>query len=243
MAVKWDTVDRHEAGRLVAFSDGVVAIAITLLILPLAGLELPKPGEPGSGNPLAFIWSENSSLITSFLITWAVIMVFWFVHHRLFGQIAYVNGEILKWNIIWLFGIVILPFPGNLLQQAHFGEATSTSNRQIVGFYVASMLLISLCLSMISMQMRKHPDLLSEEARARPRQPLIVSWSFTTYLTALLVVSLIWPVAGLYGLFGLALIRPVTLAILNMPKPGPEVPPTDDSTTGSEGSSTPESSS
>lgn len=224
MARKWDEPGRHEAGRLVAFSDGVVAIAITLLILPLADIELPKAGQPGADNPLAYIWQENSSLIASFLITWLVIIVFWFVHHRMFSQIMYVNAALLKWNIVWLFGIVILPFPQNLLQQADFPKDSGLANRQVVVFYIATMFLISFCLSMMSEQMRRHPELLTEGARDRERYPRLMSWSVTTYLGAVTLVALAFPVLGLYGLIGLALIRPVTNAIAKMPKPGPEVP-------------------
>ena len=93
MAVADTLETRQDSGRLVAFSDGVVAIAITLLILPLADISLPSNDPQAQANPLAYVWAENSSLIISFLVSWFVILVFWLAHHRRFGTLDRVNPQ------------------------------------------------------------------------------------------------------------------------------------------------------
>lgn len=211
--------ERHEAGRIVAFSDGVVAIAITLLILPLANIDLPTTPE-AQQDPLGYVWQQNSGLITSFLITWIVIIIFWLVHHRVFGMMARVNDRIMLLNIIWLFAVVILPFPMNLLDQVS-GHDVSAS-RQVTIFYLGTMFVISTSLSLISEELRSNPDLYTERARHEPRTARYITWSYSAYLGLLVVVAIFDPTLALWGLIGMSLIRPVIAGIESLPKPGPE---------------------
>lgn len=201
---------RHEAGRIVAFSDGVVAIAITLLILPLSALSLPNSGDAIT-NPLGYVWQENQTLIVSFLITWAVIVVFWLIHHNVFGRIARVNTEVLAWNIVWLFGVVVFPFPMNLMNQIDgTADAGSMADRQVVVFYVFTMFVISFAMSMISEQLRANRDLLTEEAAKEPPPSRVDTWAATVYLGAVVVIALIKPGFALWSLIGMAFLGYLT---------------------------------
>lgn len=157
MAVANTLETRQDSGRLVAFSDGVVAIAITLLILPLADISLPSNDPQAQANPLAYVWSQYSSLIISFLVSWFVILVFWLAHHRMFGTVERVNPNIIRWNVLWLFGIIVLPFPMNLLDQVGSGTRHSDAGQQTTVFYIGTMFFISLMLTLMAVEIGRIP--------------------------------------------------------------------------------------
>lgn len=200
--------------RIVAFSDGVVAIAITLLILPLAGITIPQ--NEGT-DPLGFLWRENSGLITSFLISWAVIMTFWLAHHRVLGVARAINGSIIRWNILWLFAIVVFPFPTSLLSQSNIG---AHGEQQVAAFYIGTMFVISGSLTMIGHQLRVNPQLREVGVPITPaaatRGKLM-----SIYLGGLFLVSLFTGYA-LFGLVGLGLVQPATAIITKRQNASPE---------------------
>ena len=83
--------ERHTSDRIIAFSDGVVAIAITVLLLPLAELDTKD------GQVLAML-SANAQLLWGLTLTWVIIAVFWFAHHRMFDRIVAVDLVVLWLN-------------------------------------------------------------------------------------------------------------------------------------------------
>lgn len=200
---------RQDSGRLVAFSDGVVAIAITLLILPLADITLPSENPEAQANPLMFVWQENQSLITSFLVSWFVILVFWLAHHRLFGEIERINTNIIKWNVLWLFGIIILPFPMNLLDQVGPASSERVAAQQTTIFYLGTMFAISLMMSLMGREIRRDPSLLSEVGRANLNTRTLHGWFVTWYMALLLPLAWFAPNVAMWGLVGLLAIGPV----------------------------------
>jgi uncharacterized membrane protein len=94
--------------RLIFFSDAVIAIAITLLVLDL---RLPE----ASGAPLAAQLWDLSSSVLSFFMSFAVIGLFWEAHHRLFGYIERFDRTLLWLNLLFLLFIAFLPFPTSVL--------------------------------------------------------------------------------------------------------------------------------
>lgn len=72
-----------EFSRIVAFSDGVFAIAITLLVLSL-GISRDLAGDEVADA----LWDQRENLL-AFAISFAVIGRFWLVHHRFFGEVAF----------------------------------------------------------------------------------------------------------------------------------------------------------
>jgi uncharacterized membrane protein len=101
-----------ETGRVEAFSDGVFAIAITLLVL-----ELKVPRELGEGVSLAqallSLWPSYLALVTSF----ATIGVMWINHHKLFTLITRTDDVLLILNALLLLGITVSPFPTSLVAE------------------------------------------------------------------------------------------------------------------------------
>ncbi len=202
---------RRNSGRLVAFSDGVVAIAITLLILPLADISLPSDNDLAQSNPLEYVWQQDGSLIRSFLVSWFVIFIFWLAHHRMFDEVERVNSTIIKWNVLWLFGIVILSFPLRLLDQVGPGgdsvPSVHSAAQQTTVFYIGILFFISLMLSLISREIRRNPSLLTPAARENATDRTVQSWIVTWYLLALLPVAWFAPQIALWALIGVAALR------------------------------------
>jgi uncharacterized membrane protein len=101
---------RAELGleRVVFFSDAIMAIAITLLVLDL---RLPE----GSDLSLAAQLDSLGSSYFSFLVSFGVIGLFWEAHLRLFGFIARVDRALLWLNLTFLLFIAFLPFPTSVL--------------------------------------------------------------------------------------------------------------------------------
>jgi uncharacterized membrane protein len=98
-----------EFSRIVAFSDGVFAIAITLLVL---NLELPAT-IPGHDLGQA-LWDERQDLF-AYAFSFAVIGRFWVVHHRLFSSVTGFDGRLLALNLFYLGWIALLPFSSEVL--------------------------------------------------------------------------------------------------------------------------------
>ena len=102
---------QSETSRIEAFSDGVFAIAITLLILDI---KVP-PGDPGLGAALMRQWPAY----VAYLISFWFIGIMWVNHHRLFTHIHKADNALMFLNLLLLLGISAVPFPTALVA-AHF---------------------------------------------------------------------------------------------------------------------------
>ncbi len=92
-----------DSGRLEAFSDGVFAVAITLLALDLA---VPEPGPVRLVTQLADHWPSFAAYVVSFL----TIGIIWVNHHALFRNIARIDRTLLFLNLLLLFFVISIPF-------------------------------------------------------------------------------------------------------------------------------------
>jgi uncharacterized membrane protein len=105
-----------EFSRIVAFSDGVFAIAITLLVL---SFEIP---DHLHGETLVeALWGQHDDFL-AYALSFAVIGRFWLVHHRFFGEVTGFDSRLLSLNIFYLAWIVLIPFSSEVLGD-HGGEA------------------------------------------------------------------------------------------------------------------------
>lgn len=135
-----------------AFSDGVVAIAITVLVLPLVNIDLAELGP----DPVPVFLHRYGSLVAGFLISWLVIINFWLSHHELFVRVARADSALMWLSILWLLGIVSFPFPSGLIWQSPDGAEAA---RLVTTVYVAAMLWINLCTSMMWRHVGRRPEL------------------------------------------------------------------------------------
>jgi uncharacterized membrane protein len=107
--------------RVPAFTDAVVAIALTLLVLPLA--EFAR--ELGHMSP-AHWFGEHWADLFAFALSFAVIGRYWRTHHQLFGYLQQIDRTGLSINIAWLFGLVFFPVPTAMIA-AEPGLATGST--------------------------------------------------------------------------------------------------------------------
>jgi uncharacterized membrane protein len=122
-----------ETGHLEAFSDGVFAIAITLLIIDIKVPHLP----PEAANrelwaALLGLWPSLLALVMSF----ASILIMWVNHHGLFGRVQGVDAPFLFANGFLLLLITFVPFPTAVLAEYLDREAANTAAALYCGTYV-----------------------------------------------------------------------------------------------------------
>ena len=199
---------RTERGldRLVNFSDATVAIAITILLLPLVDVAVEIEKET-----LGELLSSNIGTIIAFAATFAVIARLWTAHHRIFEAATdYDNGAI--WiNFLWLASIVLMPFTANVL--AHSDLADPSVN----ALYVGTMMLSSIALLWLVIHLRRHPSLTASGARRnlRVRETTVTAITFAVVL----VLSVIFPRVGIYWLLLLIPVGVVTGALRRRQEP------------------------
>jgi uncharacterized membrane protein len=99
---------QSETARIEAFSDGVFAIAVTLLILEI---KVPSPGQEGLSAMLLKQWPSY----LAFLLSFAFIGIMWINHHRMFTHIKRSNDTLLILNLLLLLGVTVVPFPTAVL--------------------------------------------------------------------------------------------------------------------------------
>jgi TMEM175 potassium channel family protein len=96
--------------RVEATSDGVIAIAITLLVFTI--------GEPDDYSRLAHQLADRWPSLAAYVVSFAVIGVMWFNHHSLFAHIERVDRAFFYLNLLLLMTIAFLPYPTGVLGQA-----------------------------------------------------------------------------------------------------------------------------
>ncbi|MGA9370261.1 MAG: TMEM175 family protein [Solirubrobacterales bacterium] len=106
--------DRQSAefGRVLAFSDGLFAIAMTLLVVSIT---VPHISNGDSVHDLASALDDLSAAFVSFFISFAVIGRYWLAHHQFISLMEAMDGAIIGLNLIYLAFIAFLPFPTALL--------------------------------------------------------------------------------------------------------------------------------
>jgi uncharacterized membrane protein len=186
-----------DPGRLEAFSDGVFAIAVTLLIL-----EVKVADDGGSlAAQLRHAWPSYAAYAISFI----VIGVMWINHHRMFTALVAVDHTVIVANLALLLVISFIPFPTKLLGE-HLTAGTAADERTAVVLYGATMIAVSVVFPALWWSMMRNPALLKpritpEVARAELRRNLV---GFPTYVV-ITAVGFVAPKLSLAGFGALAL--------------------------------------
>jgi len=129
--------DHWETGRTEAFSDGVFAIAITLLVLDI---RVPESEFGSPWTALAHEWPAYLGFATSFITIGGL----WLVHHGIFRRLRYANTRVMRVNLLLLMAVSWLPFPTRFMAEA---MRDSDAERAAVIVYGASLLVIAALIS------------------------------------------------------------------------------------------------
>ncbi|GAB0106814.1 TMEM175 family protein [Nocardia sp. JMUB6875] len=138
--------------RVEAFSDGVMAIAITLLILDI---KVPEH-EPGHLlRELVHIWPSYLAYLASFV----TIGVVWMNHHTFFGRLRRIDHVLRWWNLVLLLGVSLIPFPtiviaDNLVHGTRQDAVVAVALYGIVG------VIMTIPWAPMWRQLEKHPEML-----------------------------------------------------------------------------------
>jgi uncharacterized membrane protein len=184
--------------RLLAFSDGVVAIGLTLLVLPLAEL-VPEAREHEQSG--FHIITENLAPIGSFLLSFVVIARFWAEHHRVFDDADRVSPGLIRLNTLWLFSIVVLPFPTEMV-------GTFAHDPFTVRFYVGTLFVSSALLTAMAVLVGR---ILSRERRLARQHP--TTGSTAGLLLLVFLITLVFPQWSYWPLLLLLLTGPLEHAL------------------------------
>ena len=127
-----------ETGRVEAFSDGVFAIAITLLVLEI---QVPQPEVTGHGSTLLPALLSLWPSYLGYLISFITIGIMWVNHHSMFVLIQRTDRYFLLISVFFLMCIAFLPFPTAVLAEY---LADPKGRRVAVALYSATFVLIAL---------------------------------------------------------------------------------------------------
>ena len=192
-----------DSRRAESFSDGVFAVAITILVfnlLPIADktappIQLTVRGPAG----LAHYWPAYLAYVVSFL----TIGIMWLNHHTMFSQVSKVDRPVLVLNLFLLMGIVAIPFPTALVADHLTGAGEHGQATVAAVTYGLVMIVISIGYATTWIYLAAHQEQLG--GRRRIHRPRLSTFRFTIgnagYLGGTLI-ALVWPLAALV-IFGL----------------------------------------
>lgn len=182
--------------RFVSFTDAVVAVAITLLVLSIIDIR------PTSSETTVWeIISDNAGQIVTFTFTFIVVAVMWQVHLRLFNKLQAFDGFVFWLNLLWLIGIVLLPWSSAL-----FGEGVMDASSKFSGgegdggagmLYWGNMAVISFAGVAIGRHARTHPELVI--AGSTYLRDYYRGFVFGIAFLAIGVLTVVNPVIGGWG--------------------------------------------
>ena len=186
------------AERLKAFTDAVVAIAMTLLILPLMESVTDVGGEGGG---VAEWLDDHAGQLFGFALSFVMIATFWLANHRVFARVERTSPALLWLTLAWMFTIVWLP-----VATAMLGSMAEDVAQKAV--YIGSLLATSLVSLAIRWYLLRHP-LLHSTADVRLRRGVLADVLTSGLFAVALVVSIALPVIGYWALLVMVLVSPL----------------------------------
>ena len=151
------TEDLNETARIEAFSDGVFAIAMTLLVL-----DLKEPHELGSRGLLHALtsqWPTYVAYVTSFF----TVLIMWINHHHLFRLIRRTDQGLLLLNGLLLLSVTFVPFPTSLVSE----YILHREGRIAALVYSGTFILIGIVFNVLWWYCSSHKKLLGEQVDSR----------------------------------------------------------------------------
>mmetsp|Transcript_19967 Transcript_19967/g.28407 ORF Transcript_19967/g.28407 Transcript_19967/m.28407 type:complete len:295 (-) Transcript_19967:176-1060(-) len=189
--------------RLIFFSDAVIAISLTLLILPL--LTAVQGATDYALTATEFL-SENKDLFLAFALSFLVVNLYWRAHDRLFHYVRKYSEGIRRLNNFFLFFIVLLPVNTSISQQLDTEEGSVLAHV----LYVSNLLLIDIILLVMNVLVRKDPRMWNPNHEPPTSLGLLILLAGLIILAMTMVVVCLVPnPAVLNILFSLVLLNPL----------------------------------
>ena len=179
------------------FSDGVFAIAITLLVLEI---NVPESAFENLWSGIAHQWPSYLAYVTSFLTIGGI----WGAHHGIFRRLQYANKRLMVINLLLLMAVAFLPFPTKLMAEAIHNEGAA---RAAVIFYGGTLLVISLLLgalwgSAVLDRSVLRPEVGEDEIRAITR----ASTPHIGFYAAVIALAIFAPRVAIFGYLVIAVV-------------------------------------
>jgi uncharacterized membrane protein len=191
-------------GRVEAFSDGVIAIAITLLVLEL---KVPAAADAAHGQLLARLLDRWPSYV-AYLAAFLTIGIIWLNHHTLLSKIARFDARLHWLNLRLLLGVATLPFPTALL--ADYVAEGGFNASVAAAAYGLTATLMALPWGFIWRHLADRPELLepgydAAHARTELRRgvlgvPIYAAATAVSFVAPLLALALYAGIAALYAI-------------------------------------------
>jgi uncharacterized membrane protein len=166
--------------RLLNFSDAIVAIAVTLLVLPLIDIE-----PPGEGETIWQVIAENSGQFTAFFLSFVITLVYWRRHHRMFDGLISFTPMLQLLNTAWLLLIVLFQFPTRMVGDSQDGGNGSAT------LYLVYLAAVGFMTMALAAYLTRHPELRSPEAYPLGSR-VQFQWGVVTNVWILAAVASIW---------------------------------------------------
>jgi uncharacterized membrane protein len=187
-----------ETDRVEAFSDGVFAIAITLLILSV-GIEQAPHGDLGTY--LVDLWPAYAAYAVSFL----TIGIMWVNHHLLFDNFARVDRPMLLLNIVLLMLIAFVPFPTHIVAEFARSEVDRRNAALLYGLTMTATAILFFALWMYGsrrlLRANADPRVVSGITRSYlPGAPLYASATLLAFLSSIASLVMFAAIALFYAL-------------------------------------------
>lgn len=174
--------------RVVAFSDGVFAIIVTLLVLDLRVPDL------GSGLSLRQALTDIWPTFVSFVISFLLVGMYWDWHRGTLAQVRYIDRNTVWLNLLFLLPVSMIPFAASVLGE-YSDQATA------LHLYGAVLITATLLRVALAVYLRGHPGLRWEVTSVQGRRlsTLAAAAPLLVYVTAMLVAAALpWLSLALY---------------------------------------------
>ena len=192
-------MDETGTARLEMFSDGVFAIAATLLVLEFSVTKGGHPPPPPLGHQLLHLWPSYLAYTTSFL----TIGIIWINHHHVMETIARVDRNFLFINTLLLLVVAFIPFPTKLV--ADYLDGASGDERIAVYAYGATLFLMAVVFNVLWTYARLDRRLIREDFPEAKVRAVTQACFVGVPLTALVFLLATWtPLGGVIFAFAIS---------------------------------------
>jgi len=193
---------QRDPGRLLAFTDGVFAIIITILVLEL------KVPELSAGHPLRESLEEIRPTFLAFALSFLLVGMYWAWHRTEFAEVRFINFHVVWLNLLFLLPAAMIPFAASVLGKYE-------TNAVALHLYGAVMIAVTLFRVLLDWYLRRHPGLLwdTESGQTQHLRALTAGLALVVYVLAMAVAGVL-PRLSFALYFGVPVLYLVLVTVL-----------------------------